>query len=577
MYDPTRDEYHIFYQWHPHHINWGNISWGHAISKDMITWEDVGGWEDDAAAALSPTGNGSYNGLGIFSGTGQAVNLQGEQDGTLLLFYTSVAHLPTNWRIPYEPYTETQSFAYSTDGGKTWQEYENNPVINATTETAPMYWNLTGNRDPFFEPWPAMDNLLGASEPHYYMVMGSGIKGVGPRMPLWSAPASDLTDWTFLGALWEPENNSSFGSLLATGTNGFNFEVSGFYSLTDSKGDLHYYTTYGTEGGNISWHPSPQWGLWAEGTITKRENGSAQFNQIAGGVADWGNGYAITQFNDTKNDRRIQWVWSREDIVGDSGYFSTNQQGFQGALTIPREIFVHEVDGVLNPNGSLSAGDVVVKQRGDGTYDASTQGHRPAPEIIEGLRQGSKHTHHGTNKTYTSSEILSEGSAASYEILATFSPSCDGVVGLTIAASPDGSEHTDIFYNPSNSTILVDRSASSHIKEFGNGTVTGYFHPYTLAATGQQEEITMHVIVDGSLVEVFVNERFALSTRVYPSQTCSTGYGVYVGEGARAVVKTFEAWVGLLNVWPERPLNSSSELVFDSVEQTNNYTWWDGR
>lgn len=22
MYDPTRDEYHIFYQWHPHHINW---------------------------------------------------------------------------------------------------------------------------------------------------------------------------------------------------------------------------------------------------------------------------------------------------------------------------------------------------------------------------------------------------------------------------------------------------------------------------------------------------------------------------------------------------------------------------
>jgi len=40
MYDPTRDIYHLFYQWHPQHINWGNISWGYATSKDMITWED---------------------------------------------------------------------------------------------------------------------------------------------------------------------------------------------------------------------------------------------------------------------------------------------------------------------------------------------------------------------------------------------------------------------------------------------------------------------------------------------------------------------------------------------------------
>ncbi|KAL1583286.1 hypothetical protein WHR41_07866 [Cladosporium halotolerans] len=576
MYDPMRDEYHIFYQWHPNHINWGNISWGHATSKDMITWTDKGGWRDSEALALGPTGNGSYNGLGIFSGTGQPVNLQGEQDGTLLLFYTSVAYLPTNWRIPYTPYTETQSFAYSTDGGDTWQQYENNPVINATTETAPMYWNVTGHRDPFFEPWPAMDNLLGASEPHYYMVMGSGIKGVGPRMPLWSAPARDLTDWTFLGSLWEPEANSSFGPVLATGSNAFNFEVSGFYSLPDSKGNLHYYTTYGTEGGNVSFHQSPQWALWAEGTITPRENGSAQFNQIAGGVADWGNGYAITQFNDTKNDRRIQWVWTREDLVGDEGLFSATQQGFQGALAIPREIFVHETHGVLNPNGSLNTGDSFLSQRADGTYDVSTQGRRPASDVMEGLREGAGHACHATNETFTSSEMFADTSAASYELLATFSGASSGPVGLVIAASPDGSEKTHVFYNPANSTVLVDRSASSMIKEFGNATVTGYFHPYTMAATGAVEDIVMHVIVDGSLVEVFVNERFALSTRVYPSQTCSTGYGVFVGEEGEARVKSFEAWVGLKNVWPERPEDSSSELVWDSVEETNNYTWWSG-
>ena len=70
-----------------------------------------------------------------------------------------------------------------------------------------------------------MDALLGQSAPHYYAVFGSGIKGVGPRIPLYSAPASDLTKWTFLGALWEPAYNTSLGTVLETGSYGFNFEV----------------------------------------------------------------------------------------------------------------------------------------------------------------------------------------------------------------------------------------------------------------------------------------------------------------------------------------------------------------
>jgi beta-fructofuranosidase len=35
-------------------------------------------------------------------------------------------------------------------------------------------------------------------------------------------------------------------------------------------------------------------------------------------------------------------------------------------------------------------------------------------------------------------------------------------------------------------------------------------------------------------------------------------------------------WSTLYNVFPERPLNSSSQLVWDTVEQTNNRTWWTG-
>ena len=244
MYNPSQDLYYLFYQWHPEHINWGNISWGQATSKDLITWTDHNGWQDSEALALGPTGFGNYNGLGIFSGTAQPVNLHGQQDGTLTLFYTSVKWLPTSWTLPYHRHTESQSIAISEDGGQTFHDIDANPVIWATTNSAPMYWNLTGFRDPFVEPFPELDSVLEKPEPHYYAVFGSGIKGVGPRIPLWSAPATDLTDWTFEGALWEPAGNSSLGPLLSTRTYGYNFEVSGFFALPDSKGEQHYFVSH---------------------------------------------------------------------------------------------------------------------------------------------------------------------------------------------------------------------------------------------------------------------------------------------------------------------------------------------
>jgi beta-fructofuranosidase len=309
------------YQFHPNHVQWGNISWGHAISKDMITWTDVGGWRNDEPVSLAPSE--LYDKLSIFTGTIQPSNLTGGNDGTLLAFYTSISALPTNWKLPYIPGTESQSLATSVDGGKTWQKYEGNPVIEGTPEG----WNITGLRDPFFELWPEMDALLGQEEEHWYMVMGSGIKGVGPRIPLYSAKRNDPTKWTFLGALWEPSMNETFGDIKVTGSYGyfipprvkrdnrancssFNFEVSNFFSLEDSRGKVHYYTTMGAEGGSIPGHS--RWSLWSEGQVTRRQNGSAEFSVLSSGVADWGNLYALTAFHDPKHDRRVQWGWSEE-------------------------------------------------------------------------------------------------------------------------------------------------------------------------------------------------------------------------------------------------------------------------
>lgn len=573
LYDPTTDTYHLHYQWHPNHVNWGNISWGHATSKDLITWTDVGGWEDDQAQSVG-TGpnpdsrNNSYYGLGIFSGSGQPYNLKGEQDGTLINFYTSVQYLPTNWALPYINGTEKQSIVISNDGGQTWEQYEGNPIISHPPEG----WNITGWRDPFVEPWPEMDAILGQDEPHWYMVLGSGLKGEGGggRIPFYSAPASNLTDWTFLGALWEPDQNETLGSLLETGTYGFNFEVSNFFSLTDEDDDVHYYVLMGTEGGNLTWHPRAQWGLWNEGIVTRRENGSAQFTPVSGGVIDSGLLYAVTSFNDTKNDRRVQWGWANDETNG----IALNQQGFQGSLAIPREMYVIKTKGLINADGGLTTkGNTRVVEHRNGTFTGYTLGARPLPDVVEGLHKGAEPQKIETVDTWTTSMLAGNGS--SHMHLQVTLSNATGPAGVTVASSPDGEEQTVIWYSPENYTINVDRSQSSSIEEFANYTMLGYFYPYTFS-NGTQESLHMDVFVDGSLIEVIVNDRFWLTTRIYPARTDSTGFGIWVGDNSTVGVSDLTAWDITANIWPDRPVNSSSELIFDTPEQTNNYVWWPG-
>ena len=46
MNDPNgliyhKGKYHLYYQYNPHGDQWGNISWGHAISEDLMQWEEM--------------------------------------------------------------------------------------------------------------------------------------------------------------------------------------------------------------------------------------------------------------------------------------------------------------------------------------------------------------------------------------------------------------------------------------------------------------------------------------------------------------------------------------------------------
>lgn len=282
----------------------------------------------------------------------------------------------------------------------------------------------------------------------------------------------------------------------------------------------------------------------------------------------------ITSFNDTKNNRRIQIGWAPEDMNG----FGIVQQGYQGALSIPRELFVKNAPNVTPPSPLLNSSSVYTRQA-NGTYTARTLGARPAPDIVTGLRNGS----HAANHTVHSltgkgegpgSKMLMNTLNSSYEISMTIE-STTGRAGLTIGASPDFQEFTSIYYDPPSSTIACDRTHSSTVKEFSNTTYVGFFEPYNVL--GKLESVSFTVFVDGSLVEIFVNDRFALTSRIYPSRPDSSGFGLYAAPGVQVKISgPVRVWNGLRNVWPHRPRNSSSLLVYDTVEETNNRTWWTG-
>ncbi|OFI37036.1 glycosyl hydrolase family 32 [Arthrobacter sp. SW1] len=108
--------YHLFYQNNPHGNVWGNMSWGHATSRDLLHWT-----EHLVAIPCDATED-------VFSGSvvvdhGNTSGFGTAEAPALVAVYTSFFKAGTHAD------TQAQSLAYSTDAGMTWHKYEGNPVL----------------------------------------------------------------------------------------------------------------------------------------------------------------------------------------------------------------------------------------------------------------------------------------------------------------------------------------------------------------------------------------------------------------------------------------------------------------
>jgi len=113
-----KGEYHLFWQHNPYGWNWGNMTWGHAVSTDCVNWIEIGD-------AIHPDEMGTiYSGSAVVDHDNTA-GFQSGDEKAIVCFYTSSGG--TNALSKGQPYT--QSIAYSNDRGRTWTKYKGNPVV----------------------------------------------------------------------------------------------------------------------------------------------------------------------------------------------------------------------------------------------------------------------------------------------------------------------------------------------------------------------------------------------------------------------------------------------------------------
>lgn len=413
-----KGEYHVFYQHHPYNENWGPMHWGHVKSKDLVHWEHL-------PIALAP--GGACDSDGCFSGS--AVDNNGE----LTLIYTGHNYIDKEKDIFYQ----NQNIAVSTDG-VTFHKIAENPVI-----PEPPTDSIHHFRDP--KVWKHKDS--------WYMVVGNSTKDNVGRVILYRSP--DLRKWSYIGVL--AQGNEKLGFMWECPDF---FELDGKYVLMISPqgikrdGDLYnnlFQTGY----------------LIGDYNYETNEFIHGSFNELDNGH-DF---YAVQTLLDEKGRRiAIGWMDMWESDM------PTKEDGWCGALTLPREVTLGKNDKVLmNPVEELNL-----------------------------LRE----VEHNILTNVISNSYLVETNEDLLEIKAVFDLTNCNAQSVGIRIRGINQEETVLTYHLDKQTLKLDCSESGKVEDGVRNTI--------LRAN---QELSLRIFLDRSSIEVFANEGQAtMTSRIYPTE-----------------------------------------------------------
>ena len=167
--------YHMFFQYNPEGPIWGNMSWNHAVSPDMLHWTNY-----PVAFTMTP---GSADAAGCFSGSMIVDEHAGNQRAYAI--YTGVVRDKAHETIRNEGLRESQCLAWSDDPLLRQWTKSPKPII----PNPPPGLAITGFRDPAV--WKQNGTWL--------MTVGSGVEKTGGCVLLYRS--TNLMDWEYLHPL----------------------------------------------------------------------------------------------------------------------------------------------------------------------------------------------------------------------------------------------------------------------------------------------------------------------------------------------------------------------------------------
>ena len=165
----------------------------------------------------------------------------------------------------------------------------------------------------------------------------------------------------------------------------------------------------------------------------------------------------------------------------------------------------------------------------------------PLPELQE-LREA--------HRRYDNIQVSSDANSVLHglegdtiEIIAEFTRRKAERFGLKLRCSPDGQEETRIYYDSFDRSLNIDRSRSSVNPAVERNVRSGKLE------LSPDEPLTLHIFLDHSVIEVFVNRRATFTSRIYPTRPDSRGLDVFA-EGGHALLNSLDVWK-MKSIWTE--------------------------
>jgi len=459
--------------------------------------------------------------------------------------------------------------AKSKDGGLTWQRYPGNPFLAGPPEK----FAVTGWRDPFVFSNKFLDDILSQdADVGIYGIIAGGIRDQTPTIFLYSLDPNDLMQWTFRSTMINLGPN--FSPHPRFGDFGLNWEVTNIMTLYDEKSQSFDIIVAGVEGCVTASKDEIALGQpvnrarrtgrgqkWLLGNLGSGTNSAMNMEYVSGGHLDYGAFYAANSFYDPVSQAQIVHGWILEEDLPDK---LREQQGWSGLISLPRELSMTTVEDVdqscvellkdipgftckPDSHGTWTVTTLSIipdlrtqllrnpQMRPESQPNAVTSAHKPSISFPKGLAHFELHA-----SFKVESSTVEQGLHLFHSLGTPHSNSHS----CALANSSDRMLYTTILHNALDNTVCIqrDRSSDSSLNIKTETEVAPHILLSTKSEKGElrTEKLNLRVFYDVSVLEVFVNNRIAITTRVYPdSGTCFgiEGFGNNLGG-----VEDFVVW-----------------------------------